>query len=703
MSTASWLPSSLVRRYALATAGLAAAALVLTSLASWWLIRQQHEEAVVQFANGERQHQATIVGNDLRAISTRMAEIAASTILATGLVDSAGRETYLGPFLNGVRQVNGIPVQLTFTDYRGTEIASNDSSSFSAEQFAWLRQNIEQARPVATIFPTPHGDELVAIEPMRYARTASPEGAVLYKVRLPDLDAGPTARLMWGPRVLEGDSPDVTADVPSPPVFRHLAFRVRDRAGARIASDSPAPPYFHIVFFAGALMTIVVIAGLNLARVLTKDLRRLESFSSQVIDGDLGPGRAPTGGSAEVDALARSINGMLDRLGQQRLALLAEQDKLTQLTSELQAADRRKDDFLAMLGHELRNPLAPISAGAQLLEKLPPGDPRVKRTSEVITRQVGQMTRIVNDLLDVSRVTRGLITLDRTPLDLADVVAAASEQARPLIESRGHTLKTFLPTAPVWVVGDTARLVQVLGNLLTNAAKYTPNGGRIEVRLVADGAEALLQVSDDGMGIPPDLMPEIFDLFTQGSRGADRGQGGLGLGLALVRSLVELHGGTVRADSAGAGRGTTLSVRIPRLATAPRHEPARPVLAAPVPPRRIVVVDDNADAARTLSDCLALEGHTVEIFNDGPSALDFAARESVDAFVLDIGLPGMDGNELARRLRARPTSSRTLMIALSGYGQAADLERSAAAGFDHHLVKPADPDVLNGLLGEARG
>ena len=703
MSTASWLPSSLVRRYALATAGLAAAALVMTSLASWWLIRQQHHEAVIQLANGERQHQAAAVGNDLRAISARMAEIAASTILATGLVDSAGRETYLSPFLNGIRQINGVPIQLIFTDSRGTEIASNDNSSFNADQLAWLRENIEQARPVATIFPSPNGDELVALEPMRYARTSSPEGAVLYKVKLPDLDAGPTARLMWGPRVLEGDSPDVTADVPSPPVFRHLAFRVRDRAGARIAADSPAPPYFHIIVVSGALMAIVVIAGLNLARVLTKDLRRLESFSTQLIDGDLGTERAPEGGSAEVDALARSINGMLDRLSQQRVALLGEQDKLTRLTSELQAANRRKDDFLAMLGHELRNPLAPISAGAQLLEKLPPGDPRVKRTSEVITRQVGQMTKIVNDLLDVSRVTRGLITLERRPLDLAEVVGAASEQARPLIESRGHVLKTFLPIEPVRVIGDTARLVQVLGNLLTNAAKYTPNGGRLEVRVAADGADALLQVSDNGMGITPELMPEIFDLFTQGSRGVDRGQGGLGLGLALVKSLVELHGGSVRADSAGTDRGATLSVRLPRLNAPASAVPSHPVATAPVPPRRIVLVDDNADAARTLSDCLALEGHSVEIFNDGPSALDFAAREAVDAFVLDIGLPGMDGNELARRLRARPATAHTLMIALSGYGQAADLERSTAAGFDHHLVKPADPDVLNGLLADVRG
>jgi signal transduction histidine kinase len=700
MNRPRWWPASLVRRYALATAGLAAAALLLTSLGSWWLIRQQHENAIEQLAQRERQHRAEAVGNDLRALAARMAEVSASTILATGLVDSAGRETYLAPFLNGIRQINGIPVQLTFTDYRGTEIASNDTSSFTPEQLAWLRAHLQDAQPAATIFSSPKGDELVAVEPMLYARTSSPEGAVLYKVGLRDLDSGPSVQLEWGPR--EDETTIDTSPVPVPAVFQHLNFRVKARDGSLAHAASPELPYFHILLVTIGLFTVIVIAGLNLARVLTRDLRQLEAFATRLFEGDLGTERAPEGSSAEVDAVARALNGMLDRINLQHITLLGEQGKLTRLTGELQAADRRKDDFLAMLGHELRNPLAPISAGAQLLAKLPGTDPRIVRTSQVISRQVGQMTKIVNDLLDVSRVNRGLITLERVPLDASEVVAAAAEQVKPLIESRGHTLTIMPPTEPVRVIGDHARLVQVLSNLLTNAAKYTPNGGHIVVRLACTAAEALLEVADDGMGITPELMPEIFELFTQGSRGADRVQGGLGLGLALVKNLVELHGGAVRADSPGEGRGATFTVRLPRASDMPLSAHALPAPhLAKVQPRRILVVDDNADAARTLADWLKLEGHTVYVFFDGPSALDFAAPDHIDAFVLDIGLPGMDGREVARRLRARPDTKESLLIALSGYGQAVDLERSAAAGFDHHLVKPADPEALQHLLAQA--
>ena len=699
MNHRSWWPASLVRRYALATAGLAAAALLLTSLGSWWLISQQNESAIEQLAQRERQYRAEAVGNDLRALSARMAEVSASTLLATGLVDSAGRETYLAPFLNGIRQINGIPVQLTFTDYRGTEIASNDASSFTPEQIAWLRANLEQAQAAATIFASPKGDELVAVEPMLYARTASPEGAVLYKVALRDLNAGPSVQLEWGPR--EDEAAADTSPVPVPAVFQHLHFRVKAREGTQATAPSPGLPYAHIVLVTVGLFTVIVIAGLNLARVLTRDLQQLESFTARLFEGDLGTERAPEGSSAEVAALARAINGMLDRLNLQHITLLSEQAKLTRLTSELQAADRRKDDFLAMLGHELRNPLAPISAGAQLLNKLPGTDPRIVRTSQVISRQVGQMTKIVNDLLDVSRVNRGLITLERVPLDVADVVSAAVEQVKPLIETHGHTLTVMPPIEAVRVTGDHARLVQVLSNLLTNAGKYTPNGGHIVVRFGGTPKEAVLEVTDDGMGITPELMPEIFELFTQGSRGADRVQGGLGLGLALVKNLVELHGGTVRADSAGEGRGATFTVRLPRIAEQPLSTRPTPPRTVKVPPRRILVVDDNVDAARTLADWLKLEGHTVYVFFDGPSALDFEAPDHIDAFVLDIGLPGMDGREVARRLRARPDTSHSLLIALSGYGQAADLERSAAAGFDHHLVKPADPQALQHLLAQA--
>jgi signal transduction histidine kinase/CheY-like chemotaxis protein len=691
-----WLPASLAHRFALAAAGLAVAALLLTSGVSWWLIQQQHDHALQELAARERQFRAAAVGTDLRALAARMAEIAGSTILATGLVDSAGRETYLVPFLSGVRQINGIPVQVMFTDFQGQEIASNGGARFTSEQVGWLRSRLEEGRPAARIFEGAQGPELVAMEPMVYARTSSPEGAVLYKAALRDLKLGPGLQLEWGPPA-EGRADGAAAPVPVPPVFEALQFRVRgDALGP--GATRPALPLLHILVITLGLFSVVVVAGVRLARLLTHDLQRLEGFARGLLGSGLNTERAPEGGSAEITSLARSINEMLERLNQQHLALLHEQDKLTQLTEALQEADRKKDAFLAMLGHELRNPLAPISAGAELLRKIPAADPRVVRTSEVIARQVGHMTKIVSDLLDVSRVTRGLIRLERTEVDMAAVVNAAVEQLRPLIEQHRHTVSVSLPQEPAVVLGDHARLVQVVGNLLANAAKYTPEGGRIEVRLDTLPSDVQVVVQDNGMGIAPELMPDLFELFTQGSRAADRSQGGLGLGLALVKHLVQLHGGVVQAASDGPERGAAFTIRLPRLLAPldlaqdePAHEP-------PERPLHILVVDDNVDAANMLAHWLTLEGHSVVVAHEGRSALEHAARETFEAFILDIGLPGMDGTELARRLRVGGLAKDALLVALTGYGQASDREKSTAAGFDHHLVKPADPQQLRDVL-----
>jgi len=700
MNLSRWLPASLARRFALAAAGLAVAALLLTSLASWWLINQQHQHAVEELAAHEREFRAAAVGSDLKALAERMGEIAGSTILATGLVDSAGRETYLGPFLGGIRQINGIAVQVRFTDFRGTEIASNSGARFSPEQIAWLRRKLDAGRPTAEIFPSPGGSELVALEPMVYARTSSPEGAVLYKVNLSDINVGSPLTLEWGPdRSGKGTADGTSTPVPGPAVFEHLRFRVRGGEGPGTEAPHLALPYLHILLITLTVFSVVVVAGLRLARLLTLDLQHLGKFSSRLISSGLGTERAPESGSAEVSKLARSINDMLDRLNEQHSALLREREKLTRLTDVLQVADRKKDDFLAMLGHELRNPLAPIGAGAELLRRIAVDDPRVVRTSEVITRQVGHMTKIISDLLDVSRVTRGLTTLDKAEVDVAEVISAAIEQVRPLMESRRHALSTTMPGERVVVLADRARLVQVVSNLLTNAARYTAGGGHIVVTLACAPTDVSIAVQDDGVGISPELMPEIFDLFTQGSRAVDRNEGGLGLGLALVKHLVGLHGGSVGAASEGLGRGATFTVRLPRVAApvastvsvvAPHHD-ARDAL-------RILVVDDNVDAAQSLAQLLILDGHTVVVAHDGPSALAQTARERVDVFVLDIGLPGMDGTELARRLRSMPEADDAMLIALTGYGQDADRRKSAEAGFDHHLVKPVDPERLQSLM-----
>ena len=388
----------------------------------------------------------------------------------------------------------------------------------------------------------------------------------------------------------------------------------------------------------------------------------------------------------------------------------------------LQLANQRKDEFLAMLAHELRNPLAPISAAAQVL-RLAPGDQgRVRSYADVIARQVGHMTSLVNDLLDVSRVTRGMVQFERAAVDIGGVLASAVEQVHPLVESRHHTLvldPASLEARQFAVQGDRARLIQVVANLLANAAKYTAPGGRIELTLDAGGGDldgdgdgagdcVRIRVRDNGSGIDAALLPHVFDLFTQGERTPDRAQGGLGLGLALVRTIVLAHGGRVLAESGGAGMGSRFTVALPlapRKAAAHAPTPAA-VEPAPAPaarqPQRILLVDDNLDGASTLASLLGAAGHRVTTLHDPEAALRFASQVTPQlapqAFILDIGLPGMDGYVLARRLRALPGGDAALYIALTGYGQPNDRALSREAGFDHHLVKPADPARLLALL-----
>jgi len=369
--------------------------------------------------------------------------------------------------------------------------------------------------------------------------------------------------------------------------------------------------------------------------------------------------------------------------------------------AELLDANRRKDEFLAMLAHELRNPLAPISAAAQMIElgRLDPA--RLKQTAQVISRQVKHMTSLVDDLLDVSRVTRGQVTLERVPQDLRDIVANAAEQVRPLIEAQRHRLTVELPTEPAHVLGDSKRLVQILTNLLNNAAKYTPPGGHLSLRVTLSQEHVELQVCDDGIGIAPQLQLRVFELFVQAERTSDRSQGGLGLGLALVKSLVELHGGDVGCQSEGVGLGACFTVRLPRQPEAPAERRQRQRGVAPAHARlKVLVVDDNEDAAETLSMLLETSGHEVMVEHGGLSALMSARLNAPDVCLLDIGLPDMDGKDLARQLRAQPETAGSVLIAITGYGQEQDRRNALEAGFDHHLVKPVDPAHLTALLNE---
>jgi signal transduction histidine kinase len=368
----------------------------------------------------------------------------------------------------------------------------------------------------------------------------------------------------------------------------------------------------------------------------------------------------------------------------------------------LKEADRRKDEFLAMLAHELRNPLAPIRTALEV-ERQPGADhTAITRARETMARQLSNMVRLIDDLLDVSRITKGKVELRRERVELAAVLGTAIETSRPLIEAGRHELKTTLPTTPVWLDADPTRLAQVVSNLLNNAAKYTPEGGSIRLSAAVTpgpkGKWVEIRVADNGTGIPPDVLPRMWDMFAQADRTIGRSQGGLGIGLTLVKWLVELHGGAVHAWSGGKGQGSEFIVRLPvtEATDVPRDHTTSKAQKSPT--RRILVVDDNVDGRETMAMLLELSGHAVRTAEDGPSALRVADEFRPDVILLDIGLPGMDGYQVAQQIRANPALHQVRLIALTGWGQDSDRERSQHAGFDLHLVKPVDPVALSQVL-----
>ncbi len=370
---------------------------------------------------------------------------------------------------------------------------------------------------------------------------------------------------------------------------------------------------------------------------------------------------------------------------------------------KLHEADRQKNVFLAMLAHELRNPLAPISMAAEILKISDSNHAAVHKTSQIIERQVRHMTTLLDDLLDVSRVTRGLVSLEKTPVNIQAVVEDAIEQARPLINARHHHLVVQMPQNTVRVSGDHTRLVQAVTNLLNNAAQYTLDNGEICLTLQADSQHVAIAIRDSGIGIDSRLLPHVFDLFSQAERSPCRSQGGLGLGLALARSLIEMHGGKISVNSEGHDTGSEFTIHLPRLidddevlvmkSSERRKHPQRN-------PLRVMVVDDNIDAAQTLAFFLGSIGHQCEVAYSGHDALQKMGTENFQFLLLDIGLPDMDGYQLATQIKSMEYADEPILIALSGYGQEQDVAHSRAVGFDHHLVKPVDPRRLAGLLAE---
>jgi CheY-like chemotaxis protein len=375
------------------------------------------------------------------------------------------------------------------------------------------------------------------------------------------------------------------------------------------------------------------------------------------------------------------------------------EDNLRSLAADLSEADRRKNEFLAILAHELRNPLAPISNAARVLRHGGPAD-GIKSAAEVLERQVAQMSRLIDDLLDMSRISRGKIELRKQRVELRPIVEQAVESVRPLAESNRQELTVTLPSGVIVLDADPARLAQVIGNLLNNACKFTNHGGQVRLTVAEEDGAAVIRVTDNGIGIAAENLPRLFEMFAQVDTSLERSRDGLGIGLTLVKTLVELHGGTVAVQSAGLGRGTEFIVRLP--VAADRLASPLPVAPAAKAPRRrrILIVDDSQDGAESLAMLLRIGGHETHVVHDGAEALVAAERIRPDVILLDIGLPKLNGYEVCSRIRERPWGREVRLVALTGWGQEQDRHRSKAAGFDVHLVKPVDHDVLLKMMAE---
>jgi signal transduction histidine kinase len=402
----------------------------------------------------------------------------------------------------------------------------------------------------------------------------------------------------------------------------------------------------------------------------------------------------------ETDILRSKVEVFFE-LARQRQEVSRLLEESRRAAEALREADRRKDEFLATLAHELRNPLAPIRTSLQLLKLASHGGPDADVAREIMDRQVAHMVRLIDDLLDISRVNSGKVDLQKRPVSVREVVGSAIEASQPLIDAGRHEFTVRQPDEELHLEADPTRMSQVLSNLLNNAAKYTPEGGRIELVARRENADAVIEVRDNGIGIPTEMLPKVFDLFIQVGKTLDRSQGGLGIGLALVKKLVEMHRGTVDVKSEGLGRGSVFTVRLPiagdasevvQLATSTLStSEAQQVV-------RILIVDDNADGASSLSRVLSFAGHSVRAANDGIHALAIAREFCPEMVLLDIGLPGMDGYEVAKNLRRMPELSRTVLVAVTGWGSEDDRKKTHDAGIDHHLTKPVEMSQLDVLL-----
>jgi signal transduction histidine kinase len=527
---------------------------------------------------------------------------------------------------------------------------------FVEEVLRWLPETVGASQEVAPLA-------------MKMTRTPTPR------------DAHPRAAVHGSRVIVADDNSDMRAYVRELLESRYKVEAVADGQAALEAARRETPD----LIVSDVMMPRM--DGFGLLRALRADLQ-LRDVPTILLS-------ARAGEEAVIEGLDAMADDYLVKpfSARELIARVGAQLQLTRLRRE---ATTQKNEFLAMLAHELRNPLAPIRNAGEILSRTLPVDSPGHAMVAMVKRQVSQLTRLVDDLLDVSRITQGRVELQRRPLELGSVVSQAIETAEPLFHARQHEVSIVSSYRTLYVNGDLTRLVQCVVNILTNAAKYTDTGGKIRVETRLEGSDAVITVADSGAGISPELLPRVFDLFAQGERTLDRSLGGLGIGLSVAKRLIEMHGGRVTAASPGLGLGATFEIRLPRLER-PSEVSGRgeSIKAAS---RRILIVDDNADAANSLAQVLALDGHVAEPVYSARSALNRAAAFAPEVVLLDLGLPEMDGYEVAHRLRLRPEFGAVRIVALTGYGQTGDLRRSWEAGFDDHLTKPVDFAALERVL-----
>jgi signal transduction histidine kinase len=701
----------------------AAPVMVLAVVVAWVVVKQERD--TIRDAAGDRVVAVmSAIDAELRGSITTLRALAASSYLETGDLHAFHAE--------GRRILSSHPDWLSFTLARPDGMRIADAANPPRAELGPVvdRESFDQAlrtgEPViGNIAIGPQGQNYgipIRLPVMRNDGVKYVLTAVLKPDSFTDLLRAQRLHEGWVAGIADRNHriiarlPPVQAGVPVAESYRAALerspqgwFRGRTLEGGRtytpyftselsgwslgIAMPAEAVDYaaWRTLWLVVAMVLLVVGIAVGLALLvgwrIAKPIAELAKTAEAAGHGERVefPRRTPI---AEIDLLAAALRQAAG-VTRERQALI-EREK-----AALQATDRAKDEFLAMLSHELRNPLAALTAAAHVLKLSDPGRDAAIKARAVVERQTKHMARLIGDLLDISRVAMGKVALERERVNLAEVVTRVMNTWRASGRLERH--KVLLEASPVWVDADRARIEQIFSNLLDNAVKFTPPGKRIVAGVRQEGDTALLRVADEGEGVAAEATERIFELFVQGERGLDRGAGGLGVGLALVKRLTEMHGGTVSATSPGRGQGATFTVALPAVMP-PAEQAAAPESAPRVAPRRVLIVEDNDDTRQMLHEALAFSGHDVREARDGATALTLAAESRPDVALIDIGLPDVDGYEVARRLRAAPGGRRMCLVAITGYGQAEDQRRAYDAGFDAHLTKPVAPERLKQVM-----